>query len=231
MAFICFNTNFIQNDVSFFHIVELNIRTITRKPRSVPKSKKNKTLRYDYKIPIDALPSTEIKKLIHIYDVSKPIQTDYACVTLSIRPNVPICLYPTKQGERFLLFFRNFLAVTSHHFVRPQIQAVSDFGWLRPWVLKHNVRNDPQSTLDRLGLDAAASHLPSERVTTAPRWPAWVREVFGYNSAWGDPGVPYSKGVSSRTTYIHTSKNRYKIRHVGEGGLGATHTKGEQLTA
>ena len=45
----------------------------------------------------------DVKKLIYVYDVTKPIVTDYECVTLSIRPNVPICLYPTKQGKSIQL--------------------------------------------------------------------------------------------------------------------------------
>ena len=70
-----------------------------RRRTKAPVPKKNRTLRYDYKIPANDLSSEKVKKILKIYDISKPIHTDYECVTLSIRPNVPVCLYPNHKGK------------------------------------------------------------------------------------------------------------------------------------
>ena len=70
-----------------------------RRRTKAPAPKKNRTLRYDYKIPTNDLSSEEVKKILKIYDIAKPIDTDYECVTLSIRPNVPVCLYPNDKGK------------------------------------------------------------------------------------------------------------------------------------
>ena len=45
---------------------------------------------------------------------------------------------PGGRVTRLVLFtfFKKNFEVTSHHFVEPLVLSVSDFGWLRPWVLK-----------------------------------------------------------------------------------------------
>ncbi len=59
-------------------------------------TKKPRTLRYDYKVPEDDLSDSQVRELLHVYDMSQPVKEEYECVSLSIRPNVPVCLYPDK---------------------------------------------------------------------------------------------------------------------------------------
>lgn len=65
--------------------------------RKPDKKKKERPLRFDYKVPANDLSSQEVKRLIHIYNVSETIKdTGYECISLNMRPNVPVCLYPDK---------------------------------------------------------------------------------------------------------------------------------------
>ncbi len=85
-------------------------KQLQRETSNVKKSQRNnrksdisklQILYYDNNSSRNLLSSSDAAKIIHRYDLSQRLSSretsSYECLTLSIRPNVPVCLYPDKM--------------------------------------------------------------------------------------------------------------------------------------
>ncbi len=106
-----------------------NVRKNQKKSRNLDASKHQPQpiLYYDYNSSSRLLTSSEAAKIIHKYDLSRrlsPRETlNYECVTLTIRPNVPVCLYPDKMDIHVSAHIRR-EGIWEPHIVKVRVKIV-----------------------------------------------------------------------------------------------------------